>query len=140
MRRRRTSFKLTALAMAVVVTWVTVPVSVAQAGLIETERVIAESAAAASRERVTSFLLREDVQAQMIRLGVRPEEAVARVAALSDAEVQRLAGSLDAQPAGQIGPPEILLIAAALTFLTLLILDLTGVTNIFPFIKKSKTQ
>jgi len=133
-------FRLTALTMAVVVASVTVPGSVAQAGIVETERVIEERATVASRDRVTSFLLRDDVQAQMVRLGVRPEEALARVAALSDAEVQRIAGHLDAQPAGQIGPPEVLLIAAALTFLTLLILDLVGVTNIFPFIKKGKSQ
>lgn len=133
-------FKLIALTMAVVMTIVSVPGGLARAGLVETDQVITESAAGADRARVVSFLLREDVRDQMVRLGISPDEAVARVTALSDAEVQRIAGHLDRQPAGQFGPPEVLIIAAALTFLTLLILDLIGVTHIFPFIKKGKSQ
>lgn len=140
MRGWRTAFKLTALTMAAVMTLVSLPVGLAQAGLVETEQVVAESAASADRARVVAFLLREDVREQMIRLGVRPDEAVARVAALSDAELQRITGHLDTLPAGQFGPPEAVVIAAALIFLILLLLDIAGVTDIFPFIKKTKSR
>ena len=140
MRGWRTAFKLTALTMAVVMTIVSLPGGVAQAGLVETEQVVAESAASADRARVITFLLREDVREQMIRLGVRPDEAIARVAALSDAELQRITGHLDRLPAGQFGPPEALIITAAVIFLILLILDIAGVTDIFPFIKKTKSR
>ena len=140
MRGWQTAFKLTALTMAVVMTIVSLPGGLAQAGLVETEQVVAESAASADRARVVSFLLREDVREQMIRLGVRPDEAIARVAALSDAELQRITGHLDTLPAGQFGPPEALIITAAVIFLILLILDIAGVTDIFPFIKKTKSR
>ena len=140
MRGWQTAFKLTALTMAVVMTMVSLPGGLAQAGLVETEQVVAESAASADRARVVSFLLREDVREQMIRLGVRPDEAIARVAALSDAELQRITGHLDRLPAGQFGPPEALIITAAVIFLILLILDIAGVTDIFPFIKKTKSR
>ena len=140
MRGWQTAFKLTALTMAVVMTIVSLPGGLAQAGLVETEQVVAESAASADRARVVSFLLREDVREQMIRLGVRPDEAIARVAALSDAELQQITGHLDRLPAGQFGPPEALIITAAVIFLILLILDIAGVTDIFPFIKKTKSR
>ena len=140
MRGWRTAFKLTALTMAVVMTMVSLPGGLAQAGLVEAEQVVAESAASADRARVVTFLLREDVREQMIRLGVRPDEAIARVAALSDAELQRITGHLDRLPAGQFGPPEALIITAAVIFLILLILDIAGVTDIFPFIKKTKSR
>jgi uncharacterized protein DUF6627 len=140
MRGWQTAFKLTALTMAVVMTIVSLPGGLAQAGLVETEQVVAESAASADRARVVAFLLREDVREQMIRLGVRPDEAIARVAALSDAELQRITGHLDTLPAGQFGPPEALIITAAVIFLILLILDIAGVTDIFPFIKKTRRR
>jgi hypothetical protein len=140
MRGWWSAFKLAALAMAVVMTIVSLPRGLAHAGLVETEQVIGESAASADRARVITFLLREDVREQMIRLGVRPDEAIARVAALSDAELQRIAGHLDTLPAGQFGPPEALIITAAVIFLILLILDIAGVTDIFPFIKKTKRR
>ena len=140
MRGWQTAFKLTALTMAVVMTIVSLPGGLAQAGLVEAEQVVAASAASADRARVVTFLLREDVREQMIRLGVRPDEAIARVAALSDAELQRITGHLDRLPAGQFGPPEALIITAAVIFLILLILDIAGVTDIFPFIKKTKSR
>ncbi len=140
MRGWQTAFKLTALTMAVVMTMVSLPGGLAQAGLVEAEQVVAASAASADRARVVTFLLREDVREQMIRLGVRPDEAIARVAALSDAELQRITGHLDRLPAGQFGPPEALIITAAVIFLILLILDIAGVTDIFPFIKKTKSR
>ena len=140
MRDWGTPFRLIALGLAVVMAIVSVPPGLAQAGLVETDQVIAERVAGTDRARVVSFLLREDVREQMVQLGIRPEEAVARVQALSDAELQRIAGRLDELPAGQFGPPEALIIAAALVFLLLLILDLAGVTHIFPFIKKDKAK
>jgi hypothetical protein len=132
MRGRGSRFKLTALTMAVVMTVVSTPSGLALAGLVETEQVIAEDAGRTGRARVIDFLIREDVQAQLVGLGVDPHEAVARVAALSDAEVQAISGHLDTLPAGQVHGP--IIAAAVVVFLVLLSLDLFGVTDVFPFI------
>jgi hypothetical protein len=59
----------------------------------------------------------------------------ARVDSLTDAEVHALASRLDEYPAGEgFGT---LLTVAFLVFLTLLITDILGYTDIFPVVKKS---
>lgn len=77
------------------------------------------------------------VRLELERLGVTRAEAELRVAALDDAELAALAGKLDEQPAGQ-GAFETALIAAGAVFILLVILDATGVTDIFPWINKPK--
>jgi hypothetical protein len=75
---------------------------------------------------VHAALDREAVQAQLVSLGVDPADAKARVAALSDAELQRLDGRLAELPAGA-GVIEVV----GIVFVVLLILELVGVTDIF---------
>lgn len=80
------------------------------------------------RLAVTQWLQRDDVAAEMVRLGVSPAQAVERVAALSDAEVSRLYGQVDqADVAGSLAG------GLALVFVVLLVTDLLGLTKIFTF-------
>lgn len=137
MKRRSASFKSVAVMMAAVLLVVSVPAGLARAGLVATEDLIGESRPD-DRARVLEFLARDDVRAQMARLGVDPSEAAARVAALSDGEVARLAGVMDTVPAGQAHPAVIVIAVAAFVFLVLLVTDLLGLTDIFPFVKKTK--
>ena len=81
------------------------------------------------RAQVVSWLQREDVRTQMTRFGVSTDQAVDRVAALSDEEVQRLAGKIDATPVGGNG----VIGAIVFIFLVLLVTDILGLTKIFPF-------
>ena len=71
----------------------------------------------------------------MAALGVDPAEAARRVGGLSDAEVQRIAGELDRLPAGQ-GAVGAVIGAALLIFIVLLITDLLGLTDVFPFVRR----
>lgn len=103
----------------------------AKAGMIGTEAVLEAQATEASRDRVAVFLEREDVRQAMVRQGIDPVEAKHRVAALSDAEVDKIAGQLDQLPAGA-GAGSIIG-AALLIFLVLLITDILGFTKVFPF-------
>ena len=120
--------KLAATAMAKVL----VPLALlalcvpAQAGIIETDEVIAAQSRQADSAKVMQFLAREDVVDQMEALGVAPELAQERVAMLSDEELQHLSQRIEADPAGA-GAIEIL----GVTFLVLLILEFVGVINIF---------
>lgn len=102
----------------------------AQAGLISTEQVLVTSSADAqvSREKVTGFLAREDVRQALQGQGVDADEAVARVRAMSDAEVAALADRVDQAPAG--GDVLGLLFAV---FVILLVTDILGLTKVFPF-------
>jgi hypothetical protein len=124
-----------ALALAVVMFVLTGPLDAAHAALVTTGQAIEAGAAVGERDRVAAFLAREDVSAQMVALGVDPVEAVNRVAGLSDAEVRQIAGHLDQLPAGQSAVGAVIG-AALFIFLVLLITDLLGLTNVFPFVRR----
>jgi hypothetical protein len=115
-----------------------VAVPAANAKLVTTERV-ASADVQTQRDRITSFLKREDVRAQMQSLGVSPEEAEARVAGLSDAEVSRISGKLDTMPAGQ-GALGAILGVALVVFIVLLITDILGFTHVFGFTNKGSAK
>ncbi len=121
--------------MAAVMFVVSVPVGIANAALISTEQVVEREATAEDRTRVMDFLAREDVRAQMIELGVDPAIAVARVAGLSDAEIGDIAGRIDQLPAGQ-GVVSAILGTALIVFLVLLITDILGLTDVYPFVRR----
>lgn len=107
----------------------------ARAELIATETAVAVRQQASNRERVIQFFNRQDVQQAMTRQGVDPEEARQRVASLSDAEVQRIAAAMDKLPAGGDGVGTVIG-AAVFIFLVLLITDLLGLTDVFPFVRR----
>ena len=54
----------------------------------------------ANRDKVLGFVARADVQKQMETLGLTPANAADRVNAMTDEEVQRVAGKIDSLPAG----------------------------------------
>ncbi len=124
-----------ALPLAALMMVITMPLGVAQAGLVGTDQVVALSNAEADRERVAAFITREDVRGQMRKMGVDPDEAAARVAVMSDVEIRRIAAKIDQTPAGQSAIGAIVG-AILLIFLVLLITDLVGLTDVFPFVKK----
>jgi hypothetical protein len=76
---------------------------------------------------IQRVLVRADVQAMLQQHGVSPDQAMQRVAALSDQELQTLHERFEALPAGGVGLFEVL----GITFLVLMILELTGTINIF---------
>jgi hypothetical protein len=76
----------------------TLLVSPAQAGAIATETALARD-----RQVVLLALVRPEVRGALEAHGVDQEAAEARVAALSDAEVAKLAAQIDNAPAGADG-------------------------------------
>ena len=108
------------------------PAGPAHAGMISTDRVIQQDRVNSDRERVSAFVARDDVRKEFQKYGVNPDEAAARVAALSDAEIGQIADRLDGLPAGQDAATAI--IGAAVTiFIILLITDILCLTNVFNF-------
>lgn len=76
---------------------------------------------------IRTQLDRADVQAQMSKMGVDAASVDLRVAALSDQELHRLAHTMQNAPAGGDG----VLAVLGVVFLVLLILQVTGVIDIF---------
>lgn len=97
----------------------------ALAGLIDSGTVVA----GAARERVAQALSRAEVGARLEAYGVSRTDVQARVAALTDDEVARLADDLDSLPAGGDG----IVGAIVFVFLLLLLTDIVGLTKVFPF-------
>ena len=114
-----------ALVLAVVMFVVSMPLGAAQAALISTQEVLAAGDGAADRARVLAFLDRAEVREQIAALGVDPNEAAARIAALSDAQVREIAGQLDQLPAGQSAVGAVVG-AILIIFLVLLVTDKTA--------------
>jgi hypothetical protein len=85
------------------------PYQIATAAMIDTDQVVASSAQT-DRTTVTNFLNRSDVANQLQSLGIDPASAKDRVGAMTDQEVQSLAGKINAMPAGGASAGAILLL------------------------------
>lgn len=103
-----------------------------QAGMISTE-VLASQQGEDPHARIQSLLNREDIREQLQAWGVDPDEAKERAAALSDTEAQALAERMEEMPAGGVN----VLGALVFVFIVLLITDILGYTDIFPFVQKT---
>jgi hypothetical protein len=113
---------------------------VAAARLIGTEEAVRTGPAAAGmtgdrhaidRDSLRALFERDDVRRQLEALGVDPRQARERVEAMTDGEIERLAGQVGTLPAGGDGGS--ILGFAFAVFLILLITDILGLTKIFPF-------
>lgn len=71
-------------------------------------------------ERIRAFLVRDDVRAQMMALGVDPAEAALRGDALTDQELILLAGRLEEPPAGEGAMTTFALVVLIITVVILL--------------------
>lgn len=132
--------KIIAMPLAGAILAMHVPFGAAQAAMVGTDEIVAPApqiqqqiSPDEARARVSAALEREDVQAQLRAWGVGPDEAKRRIAALSDTEIAMLSDRLAEDPAGQ-GVVGTLLVIAAIGFLVLVITDLVGATDVFPFI------
>jgi hypothetical protein len=99
----------------------------AAAAVIGTEQAFAaQEGAAPARDDLRGWMARDEVRKQIAAYGVDPDEAAARVAALTDAELAQIGRHLHELPAGG----NVLALLGAV-FLVLLVLDLVGVIDIF---------
>ncbi len=71
-----------------------------QAGMIATDNVAVNATAEASRDKVLEFVSRTDVQKQFEALGLTATNAAERVNAMTQDEINRIAGKIDSLPAG----------------------------------------
>ncbi len=127
-----------ALPLAVFMLVVSMPIGMVNAALVTTDQVIDKAGIEADRAVVATYMARQEVRRQFEEMGIDPDEAASRVNGLSDAEIQQVAARIDEMPAGQATVIFIVFSAALLVFLVLLLTDLFGVTDIFPFIKADK--
>ncbi|KAA3626036.1 MAG: hypothetical protein DWQ09_17515 [Proteobacteria bacterium] len=114
-------------------TVVLLPAPAAHAGMVGTADMLAVEQRTQLEGKIVDYLKRDEVRDQLVRQGVDPAQVEARVAAMSDQEIQSLGGRIDELPAGGD-----FLGAAVIIFLVLLFTDILGYTDIFPFVKKPR--
>jgi hypothetical protein len=99
--------------------------AVVQAEIIGTLAGIESAQREANLAKINGVLAREQVRDQMKALGVDAAQIDARLAALTDSELNRLAQDIDSAPAGGV------LEVIGVVFIVLLILEAVGVIDIF---------
>jgi len=114
------------------------PIPAVQAELVATDRVeTTRQDGFSGRELLGSLLDRADVRAALERQGVSADDAKARVDALNDDEVERLAARFDSLPAAGNGFESALWLGF-LVFVILLVTDILGFTKVFSFTRPAK--
>ncbi len=102
------------------------------AAVVPTEALFAPAPEARVLSRMHTLLARDELRARLIALGVDPAYVEERLAALTPEEAQRLAARMDELPAGGDLAGAVIFI-----FLVLLITDILGYTDIYPFITRT---
>jgi hypothetical protein len=100
--------------------------SPAAASVVGTSEAIAAGRTVTARDTVDAVLARDDVRAKFSELGVDAAAVEGRLAALSDEEIRTLADRIGDAPAGGDA-----LAIIGIVFLVLIILEFTGVIDIF---------
>lgn len=124
----RTLLRNTSRTLLFTMLTLSLPVAPVHAAIVGTDKLITSQQTAQSRDRVRTFLQRQDVRDVLQQRGVDATVALSRVDAMTDAEVQTVSDQIDQLPAGGD-----VLGAAVLIFLVLLVTDILGLTKIFPF-------
>lgn len=125
-------FNLTKKSVAIVLSaqlvLATQAVTMAQADMLGTDVAIGKYSALADRAVLLDTLQKQEIQDQIVALGVDPAEAGARLAALSDAEIASIMTQMEQDNAGAD-------IVGTLfsVFVILLVTDLLCFTNLFSF-------
>ena len=133
--RRKIGFA--SLFMAAVTLLIAVPYQPLLAAMIPTEVINETNKGQEARDFLNELISREDIQNYLTNQGIDPLEAKARIDSLSDSEAVKVAEQLEQLPAGS-GAVGIIIGAALIVFLVLLVTDILGLTDVFPFVNKHK--
>ena len=87
------------IAQILIVSMVWMPFSI-QAGMVGTDQVVGSTQSQLNREKVLNFVSRADVAQKFESLGLSASTAKERVNAMTQDEVNKLAGKIDSLPAG----------------------------------------
>ena len=104
------------------------------AGSVHAEAISSDTVMQAQRvsydkQQLIEMVNRTDVQDKLVSLGVDRNEAVDRINGMTPSEIAQLNDHINDAPAGGI-------VGAVLTVLAIIaILDLVGVTDVYPFIR-----
>ena len=109
------------------------------AAMIGTESILKGGQSQNPREYLNILLARKEIQAALISQGLDLQQARERIDNLTDDEIEYIVQELDQLPAGG-GFFETFIVIVFLVFLILLGTDISGYTDVFPFVKKHASK
>ena len=133
----RKKISLISLFMATMMLLIATPYQTLLAAMVPTEATIYQIKAQDARDHLKTLISKNDIKKSLISRGIDPMEAKARVDSLSDSEVIEVADKIEQLPAGG-GAFGAVIAASVIVFLVLLITDILGYTDVFPFVKSQK--
>ena len=133
--RRKISF--VSMLMVTIMLSIAVPYQPLLAAMVPTETIINSNNAEEARNYLKNLIFRDEIRKSLISHGIDPNEAKSRVDSLSDSEAIAVADRIENLPAGE-GAIGVIVGAALIVFLVLLITDILGYTDVFPFVKAQK--
>jgi|APCOG7522876152_1049122.scaffolds.fasta_scaffold06997_1 hypothetical protein len=133
----RKKISLISLFMATMMLLIATPYQTLLAAMVPTEATIYQIKAQDARDHLKTLISKNDIKRSLISQGIDPMEAKARVDSLSDSEVIEVADKIEQLPAGG-GAFGAVIAASVIVFLVLLITDILGYTDVFPFVKSQK--
>jgi len=125
------------LFMVAVTLLIAVPYQPLIAAMVPTDATIYNNKAEEARDHLKSLISRSEVRKSLFSQGIDPDEAKIRIESLTDSEAIAVADQIEQLPAGgsAIG---VIIGAALIIFLVLLVTDILGYTDVFPFVNKHK--
>ena len=138
MKKIRQRSRLIGITFTILMLSISVPYQSALAALVGTETILEDSRVNETRRILKNALEREDVRSALLARGIDPVEAQARINSLSDAEIAQIADRMDQLPAGGDGFFILLILIPLIAFLTIVVLDAMGYTDILPFVEPAK--
>lgn len=135
MRKFRATAKPVSWFLAILMIVILTPCQTVMARMVTAQAVLDADRVSEARAYVNSVLSREEIKAALVAQGLDVHEAMLRTQALSDAEILTVAQRMESLPAGG-STGETIIIVSVIIFVVLLITDIMGYTDIFPFVKK----
>lgn len=135
MRKFRATAKPVSWFLAILMIVILTPCQTVMARMVTAQAVLDADRVSEARAYVNSVLSREEIKAALVAQGLDVHEAMLRTQALSDAEILAVAQRMESLPAGG-STGETIIIVSVIIFVVLLITDIMGYTDIFPFVKK----
>ena len=118
------------IAMLSSIALLSLTVTTTQAAIIGNDLIINQAVHSNAKTDLIQTVNRDDVKAQLLNMGVKPEDIISRIDLMTHEEITQLNEQIDELPAGGDLLGIILII-----FIVFVITDVIGATDIFPFIK-----